>query len=112
MPAPQRGDVWYADLGRPTGHEEALKRPVVVVQVDALNHLSTVVVVPFTKEGSPSATAIRVRMGDGGLKVDSLALVQHVRVLDRSKLLDKWGQLSPQAMNEVEVAPAFTLGLP
>jgi mRNA-degrading endonuclease toxin of MazEF toxin-antitoxin module len=36
-----------ADLGHPQGHEQAQVRPVLILQVDPLNYLPTVVVVPL-----------------------------------------------------------------
>ena len=43
-------DVWWADLGEPVGSAPGYRRPVVVVQCDALNtsRIGTVVCVPLT----------------------------------------------------------------
>ena len=43
-------DVWWADLPEPTGSGPGFRRPVVVVQGDALNRsrIATVVCVPLT----------------------------------------------------------------
>jgi mRNA interferase MazF len=45
-----RGDVWWADLPVPVGSGPGLRRPVVVVQGDAINNsrIATVVCVPLT----------------------------------------------------------------
>ncbi|TMA67163.1 MAG: type II toxin-antitoxin system PemK/MazF family toxin, partial [Deltaproteobacteria bacterium] len=45
-----QGDVWWADLPRPTGSGPGFRRPVVVVQGDALNRsrIATVVCIPLT----------------------------------------------------------------
>lgn len=45
-----QGEVWWADLRVPTGSEPGFRRPVVVVQGDALNRsrIATVVCVPLT----------------------------------------------------------------
>jgi mRNA-degrading endonuclease toxin of MazEF toxin-antitoxin module len=44
-----RGEVWFADLGEPRNdHEQAGRRPVVILQADDLSPLSTVVIIPFT----------------------------------------------------------------
>lgn len=32
-----QGDVWWADLGDPTGSEPGVRRPVIVVQGDSFN---------------------------------------------------------------------------
>ena len=45
-----QGEIWWADLGEPIGSGPGYRRPVVVVQCDALNQsrVSTVVCVPLT----------------------------------------------------------------
>ncbi|MFL6291756.1 MAG: type II toxin-antitoxin system PemK/MazF family toxin [Thermoanaerobaculia bacterium] len=45
-----QGEIWWADLSEPTGSGPGYRRPVVVVQCDALNQsrISTVVCVPLT----------------------------------------------------------------
>lgn len=88
--------------------------PVVVLQIDALNNLSTVVVVPFTSKLKPGKTAVTVRVhpGEGGLKLESLALCHQIRVLDVSKLQTQLGQLPPERVYEIEAVIAYVLGLP
>ena len=45
-----QGEIWWADLPAPTGSGPGFRRPVAVVQGDALNQsrISTVVCVPLT----------------------------------------------------------------
>jgi mRNA-degrading endonuclease toxin of MazEF toxin-antitoxin module len=45
-----QGEIWWADLPAPTGSGPGLRRPVVVVQSDALNQsrISTAICVPLT----------------------------------------------------------------
>ena len=45
-----QGEIWWADLPAPTGSEPGFRRPVLVVQGDALNfsRVATVVCVPLT----------------------------------------------------------------
>lgn len=45
-----QGDIWWADLQEPSGSRPGFRRPVVVVQGDALNRsrIATVVCVPLT----------------------------------------------------------------
>ena len=47
----KRGEVWFVDLGMPKDdHEQAGRRPVVILQTDDLSPLSTVVIIPFTTQ--------------------------------------------------------------
>jgi mRNA interferase MazF len=103
-----------ADLGRPQGHEQAFKRPVVILQIDTLNYLNTVMVVPLTSrtDRGNSAIAVPVRPGEGGLDLPSVALCHQLRALDVRKLESHLGELPPDRLNEIEGVLAFVLGLP
>lgn len=52
MPAPSRGEVWMVDLDPTKGHEQAGRRPGLVVSVDLFNHgpADLVVLVPITSK--------------------------------------------------------------
>ena len=109
-----RGDVWLADLGKPTGHEQAEKRPVVIIQSDRFQHLGTTIVVPLTTaipKDSNAVTHVAIPGGEGGLTESGYALCHHLRVLDRRKLLKKYGELPPYRLGEIEAAVAFILEL-
>ena len=110
----RRGNVWMADLGAPQGREQAYVHPVAILQVDALDGLSTVVVVPFTSKlnRAKSATTVLVQPGEGGLKLASVALCHQIRALDVRKLQTHLGQLPPLRLYEIENVLAFVLGLP
>ena len=83
-----QGEVWWADLPPPTGSGPGFRRPVVVVQADALNRsrLATVVCVPLTSNvkwaDAPGNVLLRARTT--GLPKDSVANVSQVVALDRT----------------------------
>ena len=54
---------------------------------------------------------VLVRSPDGGLTVDSVALVEQVRALDKNRLLRRRGALSPIAMEQLNRALLITLDL-
>lgn len=110
----RRGQVWIADLGKPQGREQALLRPVVILQVDLLNEMNTVVIVPFTSQTKRGKTAVSVlaQPGEGGLRLPSLALCHQIRALDVTKLQNLLGQLPQERLYEIESVVAFVLGLP
>lgn len=93
-----QGEVWWADLPAPTGSGPGLRRPVVVVQGDALNrsHLATLVCVPLTSNlrwaDAPGNVLLTTRMT--GLPKDSVANVSQVVTLDKTLLAERVGKLS------------------
>jgi mRNA interferase MazF len=109
-----RGDVYLARLDPVEGSEQAGTRPVVIVSRNSLNDTRThIVAVPLTRSrGSrllPSQVVIPE--GDGGLPSESVARTEHVRVLSKSRLIRRWGALSPGSMRAVEGALRITLQL-
>jgi mRNA interferase MazF len=95
-------EVWWADLRAPRGSEPGFRRPVVVVQGDALNRsrIATVVCVPLTSNlkwaEAPGNVLLATRYTS--LPKDSVANVSQIVVLDRTSLTERVGKLSPAKM--------------
>ena len=93
-----RGDVCWAELPPPTGSGPGFRRPVVVVQGDALNRsrVATVVCVPLTSNlrwaDAPGNVLLTARMT--GLPKDSVANVSQIVALDRVLLEERVGRIS------------------
>ena len=92
-----RGEVWWADIPEPSGSGPGFRRPVVVVQGDAINRsrISTVVCVPLTTNlrwaDAPGNVALSTR--ETRLPKDSVANVSQIVTLDRSLLTDRVSRL-------------------
>ncbi len=93
-----QGEVWWADLPPRTGSGPGFRRPVVVVQGDALNRsrVATVVCVPLTSNlqwaDAPGNVLLPARIT--GLPKDSVANVSQVIALDKAVLTERVGKLS------------------
>ena len=93
-----QGDVCWAELPAPTGSGPGFRRPVVVVQGDALNRsrVATVVCVPLTSNlrwaDAPGNVRLAARMT--GLPRDSVANVSQIIALDRALLEERVGRAS------------------
>jgi mRNA interferase MazF len=102
-----QGEVWWADLRAPAGSEPGFRRPVVVIQGDALNRsrLATVVCVPLTSNlrwaDAPGNTLLTSRVT--GLPKDSIANASQLVTLDRTVLTERVGKL-PKAKVELILA--------
>jgi mRNA interferase MazF len=102
-----QGEVWWADLPAPTGSGPGFRRPVVVVQGDALNRsrIATVVCVPLTSNlrwaSAPGNVLLPARLT--GLPQDSVGNVSQVVTLDRCLLTELMGKL-PRAKLELLLA--------
>lgn len=87
---------------------------MVIVSRDAFNeHAPTVVAVPFTtfrgRRLAPSH--VLVAAGDGGLAVDSVALIEHLRDLSKNRLGRLWGVISTENMHAIDDALKSLLAL-
>ena len=93
-----QGDVCWAELPAPAGSGPGFRRPVVVIQGNALNRsrLATVVCIPLTSNlrwaDAPGNVLLTARMTR--LPKDSVANVSQVVALDRSLLEARASRLS------------------
>ena len=93
-----QGDVWWADLPAPTGSGPGFRRPVVVVQSDALNRsrLATVICVPLTSNcrWAEAPGNVQLTARGTGLPKDSVANVSQLVAIDKALLSERAGRLS------------------
>ena len=93
-----QGEVWWADLPSPTGSGPGFRRPIVVLQGDALNRsrLTTVVCVPLTSNlvwaDAPGNVLLTARATN--LPKDSVANVSQVVTLDKTLLTERVSKLA------------------
>jgi mRNA interferase MazF len=113
MATPQRGEIWLADLNPVRGHEQAGRRPVLIVSVDLFNAgpAGLAVVVPITSTLRRIPLHVVVRAPEGGLADDSALLCEAVRSISKDRLLTAWGKLTTQSMAQVEDRLRVLLGL-
>jgi mRNA interferase MazF len=93
-----QGDVWWADLPEPSGSGPGFRRPVVIVQGDALNRsrIATVVCVPLTSnlKWATAPGNVLLPAGVTGLPKESVANVSQLVTLDKSDLAERVGKLA------------------
>lgn len=104
MASPLRGEVWLADLNPVRGHEQAGRRPVLVVSDDLFNQgpADLVIVVPITGVGRGIPSHIRLQPPEGGLKKESFAMNEAVRSISKARLARKLGRISYPTLLQIE----------
>jgi mRNA interferase MazF len=109
-----QGEVWWADLGEPIGSGPGYRRPVVIVQCDALNQsrVGTVVCVPLTSNlkwaDAPGNVPLDSRMT--GLSKDSVANGSLIVAIDRRQLTESVGKLPRRQLEMVLTGIDIVLG--
>lgn len=100
-----QGEVWWAELPEPSGSGPGFRRPVAVVQGNALNRsrISTVVCVPLTSNltwaDAPGTTLLPIK--STGLPKDSVANASQIITIDRSFLDERVGKLGPKQLVQI-----------
>ena len=111
----ERGQIWWADLGEPSGSEPGFRRPVLIVQSDAFNRsrLRTVLAVVLTSNvrlvDAPGNVLIPAKTA--GLPKNSVANVSQVITVDRDFLTEPAGRLRGELLKDIENGLRLVLGL-
>lgn len=110
-----RADIYWADLGQPSGSRPAKRRPVLVIQSDPYNasRLATVLAAVVT-----SNTALATMPGNvflpatvTGLPRDSVVNVTALVTLNKTDLTDRVGAVPTSLMHEVTRGLRRVLGI-
>lgn len=117
---PQRGDIWFADLGsHPDSSVQSGIRPVIILSNDMGNtHADTVNVIPMTrhlkKPELPCHTQLDPHSVIGGsqLLAPSMVLAEQLTTISKYALRTFAGHISDdEAMNRIETAVIAQLSL-
>lgn len=93
----RRGETWWADLSEPVGSSPGFRRPVVIVQGDAMNRsrIATAICVPLTSNlawaDAPGNVLLSSEMT--GLPKDSVANVSQIVTIDKGTLIEQVGKI-------------------
>ncbi len=100
-----QGDVFWIELGKPSGSSPGYRHPHVVIQNNLFNysHINTVVVCALTSnlKRAEAPGNVLLSKGEANLPKRSVVNVSQVVTVDKQKLAEKIGTLSRQRMQEV-----------
>src|SRR4051794_34502922 len=98
----ERGQIWWINLDPTRGAEIRKRRPCVVISADAVNRWrATPVVVPLS--ASPQdAPPVIVSVPSAG--ADSVAVIDQIRAVDRTRFVSKRGELAPKDLRLIEMS--------
>jgi mRNA interferase MazF len=109
-----QGELWWAELEEPVGSGPGLRRPVVIVQCDALNQsqIGTTVCVPLTSNlkwaNAPGNVSLSAR--STGLPKDSVANVSLIVALDKQQLTERIGRITRRQLDLILAGIDIVLG--
>jgi mRNA interferase MazF len=108
-----RGEIWLADLNPVRGHEQAGKRPCLVISVDLFNQGASglVVVLPITSKQKGISFHVKIDPPEGGAKTQSFIKCEDVRSISVERLDKCWGSVSLETLTEIEDRLRILMGL-
>ena len=108
----KRNEIYYADLNPVKGSEQGGIRPVLVIQNDTGNkHSPTTIVAAITSKEEKAKLPTHVEVGSCGVERKSLALLEQIRTIDKSRLIKYVGELDGATVKEINEAISISLGL-
>jgi mRNA interferase MazF len=101
----RQGDIYWIDLGEPTGSGPGYRHPHVVVQNNVFNasRINTVVVCALSSN-MKRATApgnVALNSGEGGLLKASVVIVSQLFTVDKDQLEEQIGTLSAKRVRQI-----------
>lgn len=101
----KQGDVFWIDLGEPSGSAPGFRHPHVVIQNNLFNHsrINTVVVCALTTnlQRQKAPGNVLLEAGEANLVKSSVVNVSQIFTVDKSDLADKIGTLSVERTRQI-----------
>lgn len=100
-----QGEVYWIDLGKPSGSGPGYHHPHVVISNDVFNHsrIATAVVCVITSNLTRALAPgnVLLRKGEANLTKKSVVNISQIFTVDKGDLTDKIGSLSPGRVDEI-----------
>ncbi len=109
-----RGEIYLVDLTTHVGSEQAGIRPAIIVQNNTGNSVSpTTIICPLTsQEKTQIDTHMTLMPSDCGILKPSTVLCEQVRVVDKTRLMRKIGEIkNPNIIDELNRKLMLSIGI-
>ncbi len=95
-----RGDIYWADLNPVRGHEQAGRRPVVVLSHEVFNQRSgTVIAMAVTSQAQKAGFPLTLKLEAPRLSKQSWVKISQIRTLSVKRLGKKLGQVPAETLD-------------
>lgn len=109
-----RGDIYLVDLSNQVGSEQQGVRPALIIQNDTGNNYSpTTIICPITSRSKTAMpTHVELKPDECDIEKESIVLCEQVRVIDKSRLKRKLGQVTNQNLiNDINRKLMISIGV-
>ena len=101
----KQGDIFWVDLGKPSGSEPGYRHPHLVIQNNVFNisRINTVVVCSLTSnlQRAHSPGNVMLNKGEANLTKKSVINITQIFTVDKKDLVEKIGSISSERMTQV-----------
>jgi mRNA interferase MazF len=101
----KQGEIYWVDLGEPTGSAPGYRHPHLVLQNDVFNAslISTVVVCSLTSnlKRAQSPGNVLLNKGEANLSKASVVNISQIYTVNKDELTEKIGNVSAERMQEI-----------
>jgi mRNA interferase MazF len=109
-----KNEVYYADLSPVIGSEQGGIRPVLIIQNDIGNKMSpTIIIAAITsrKKKMRMPTHVPIKMAQGKLQKNSIAMLEQIRTIDKARLREYIGNIEPITVQRINRAICISLNI-
>ena len=97
-----RGEIRWADLNPVRGHEQAGRRPVLILSHDVFNDRSgTVIAMAITSQPQRAGFPLTLELGIAGLKRKAWVKISQIRTLSVERIGKRIGRLKEEEISQV-----------
>ncbi len=101
----KQGEIYWVDLGEPSGSEPGYRHPHIVIQNNIFNssNINTVVVCSLTSnlKRSKAPGNVSLDKGEANLPQKSVVNISQIYTVNKSDLVEKIGQVSEKRMYKI-----------
>lgn len=110
---PLRGEIWVADWDPIRGHEQGGLRPCLIVSADPFNRsrAGLAIGIPLTTVQRQVISHVPLAPPEGGVRRPSFIICEQIRTLSHERFDQRWGRVSAQTMQAVEVQLRRIVGI-
>ncbi len=112
--SPVRGEVYLVNFDPTLCSEIKKTRPALIIQNDIANEHSPITIVAAITskfDNTLYPTEVEISAGEGGLKQNSVVLLNQIRSIDRQRLTKKLGKVKDLTLRKVDLSIKISLGL-
>ena len=111
---PTRGEVYLVNFDPTIGSEIKKTRPALIIQNDIANeHSPITIVAAITSKFDDTLypTEVEISAGEGGLKQNSVVLLNQIRSIDGQRLVKRLGKIEDLTLRKINLSIKISLGL-